>query len=326
LNLSFLLIYFKAAFLFLILCGCGSLRTEFYRSETRYRYNYACQLYKQGDYRKARHAFEDVLTIDPDYGQAHSAIANIEFVEGNYQQALARYSTATKVAPELERSLRPYIQAAVLKVVRAPLESAGVGMLQVYQLMVAGEITEVENLLSKDFPLHMLAKDTAILTLPQINELCRRVLNEDSLINGSVRYQLFWAYFLFFNHERPDHVIYLIESTVRSAEIYDQVRAYEILGKSRERMGDLNLAVDAYILAFKSGLPSSTANKHLRRIYNDDTVSIALISEEQKEYNHTVLGPSVEFQLPTINYNETIGKIIGAVPMRSAHVKYERAQ
>ena len=103
---------FALLFLAVFTCGCASLRTEFYRGETRYIYNRGCQQYRQGDYDLAREDFKKVLALDPDYGPAHGALGNIALAEGLHEAALAYYRSAIQVDPELENDLRPFILIA----------------------------------------------------------------------------------------------------------------------------------------------------------------------------------------------------------------------
>jgi hypothetical protein len=58
---------------------------------------------------------------------------------------------------------------------RAPLQKAGVGLDQIYQLIMADRRAEVEALLAKDIPLQLLANDTMEITPGRLGEMQRKL-------------------------------------------------------------------------------------------------------------------------------------------------------
>ncbi|MCP3952690.1 MAG: tetratricopeptide repeat protein, partial [Desulfobacterales bacterium] len=256
--------------LVILTCGCAGLRTEFYRGETRYIYNRGCQSYKQGDFGEARESFEKVLALDPNYGPAHGALGNLDLVKGDPETAIGHYQNAVRVDPGLETVMRPFIVAATAQAARVPIIKAGVDLRSAYKLVMANKQAELEALLTKDVPLDLLAKDTLSIAPSELGELAKKVAVSADAEKGSVRYRLFSAYLLFFTRKEPALAVALIEKTVADAEIEDRKKAYVILGQIRERSGDFNLAVDAYLMAVNAGLPISDAAYHLSRIYGLD--------------------------------------------------------
>ena len=282
----------------LLTCSCGSIRTEFYRGETKYQYNFANQLYKQGEYGSAQAAIEQILALDPNYGPAHAALGTIAFIQGDCKAALIHYKTAIRVDPHLEVRLRPNIRAAAIKSALAPLEKPGVRIRKVYQLMMADDRSKIETLFMKDFPLELLAQDTLSITPIELDELSNRVATNLTLDDGwSVRCRLFGAYFLFYNHTKLDFAAALIDSAVAEAENLERRVAYEILGQIHEKMGDLNLAVDAYVLAKNAGLSNIRVSRHLSRIYGP--IELNLDNEEHRQADSPTPTTVIELSVPT---------------------------
>jgi tetratricopeptide (TPR) repeat protein len=257
-----------------IFSGCAGMRAEFFRGETLYLYNRGCQHYKQGDYDAARAALEKVLSMDPHYGQAHAALGNIAIAERAPATALTHYRQAVQIDPGLEANLRPLILAATVQAVREPITKAGTDLRKVYRLVAAGKHAELEKLLTRDIPLDLLAKDTLSITPSELGELAKKMAVNAGPEKGSVRYRLFSGYLLFFAREDPVLATALIEQAVADAEIGDRKTAYMLLGQIRERLGDVNLAVDAYLLAEQSGAPPAEVAGHLSEIYGLEVESI----------------------------------------------------
>jgi len=236
--------------------------------------------------------------LDPDYGPAHVALGNIAFIKADYNAALTHYKTAIRVDSELEAALRPVIQATTLRIARAPIEKAGFSMRQVHRLMMAGDQSKIEALLNEDFPLELLAQDTLSITPSELGELSRRVAANLKLDNiWSVRCRLFWAYFLFYNHIELDSAAVLIYSAVPELENKERRIAYEVLGQIHEKVGDLNLAVDAYVLAKKDGLSDLRLSHHLSRIYGSSVPNSE--NEKQRSSDSSTPTLTIEISVPT---------------------------
>jgi len=284
--------------LFFCFSGCSTLQTEFFREETRYIYNSGCRQYRQGNYDTARELFKKVLDVDPDYGPAHGALGNLALLGASYESALAHYREAIRADPELEVALRPFILAASVQSARRPLREANIDLRQVYLLMMGDKQAELEVLLSNDVPLDLLANDTLSITASELGELRLKAAAGADPGKGSARYRLFTAYFLFYGRTDSELAAALIEQAAPYAKIEDRKDAYVFLGKIRERLGDFNLAVDAYLMAVNAGQPLADVAPHLARIYNVDMESI--LSENKKRD----LGPSppgpprIELSLP----------------------------
>jgi len=263
-----------------ILFSCSGLRTEIYREETRHRYNQACKLYKQGDYQTARSELETIIGLDPDYGQAHAALGNLALIEEDYAGALAHYQEAVAVDSELETELRPLIMIAGAHQARAPLQKAGVGLDQIYQLIMADRRAEVEALLAKDISLQLLANDTMGITPGRLGEMQRKLAETANPMIGSVRYRLFSGYFLFYGQNDDVLAKAMIQSAADEAAGRERQQALIVLGKLHERQGEANEAVDAYLAAVDAGLPMTEVAYHLARVYRVDIESILQPTEE----------------------------------------------
>jgi Tfp pilus assembly protein PilF len=257
-----------------ILFSCSGLRTEIYREETRHRYNQACKIYKQGDYQTARSEFETIIGLDPDYGQAHAALGNLALIGEDYAGALAYYQEAVAVDPELEADLQPLIMVAGAHEERAPLQKAGVGLDQTYQLIMADRRVEVEALLAKDIPLQLLANDTIGITPGRLGEMQRKLAETANPMIGSVRYRLFSGYLLFYGQNDDALATAVIQSAVDDAAGRERQEALVVLGKLYERQGKANAAVDAYLAAVDAGLPMTDVAHHLARVYRVDIETI----------------------------------------------------
>jgi len=290
-------IKFRVVTLVLIICtcGCAGLKTEFFRGETRYLYNRGCQHYRQGDYSAARQAFERVLLLDPAYGPAFGALGTIAFVEGDHEAGIAHFRSAVQADSGLENSLRPLIQAATVQAARKPIIEAGVDLSRIYQLASANDQAGLEAVLAKEVTLELLARDTLSLTLTELEALGSKMAASADPEKGTVRYRLFSAYLLFYLRKDPDLSAALIEKAVPQAEIEERKTAYVILGRLRERSGDFNLAVDAYLMALRSGVPDAEIAPHLARIYNLEETSLNLRVENNGR--QTLPAPPIQLEL-----------------------------
>lgn len=281
-----------------ILGGCASIRTEFFRGETRYLYNRGCQHYKQGDYDAAREAFENVLAMAPDYGRAHAALGNIALSQGDHKKALIYYGNAIEVEPELKNVLHPFIMVATVQTAMAPLLKAGSDLRQVYRLMMADKLVDLERVLAQEVPLDLLARDTLSITTSERSELCEKMAADADPAKGSVRYRLFGAYLLFYSQKKPVLAAALIEQAAPEAESEDRKKAYVVLGQIRERLGDFNLAVDAYLLAEKAGVPPADIAGLLSRIYGLEVGPILSKPEKPKPVQAPVQPVRIELSMP----------------------------
>ena len=257
-----------------ILFSCSGLRTEIYREETRHRYNQACKLYKQGDYQTARSELETIIGLDPDYGPAHAALGNLSLIGEDYSGALIHYQAAVAVDPELEAELRRLIMVARAHKEREPLQKAGVGLGQVYPLIMADRTAEVEALLDQDIPLQLLANDSMGITPGKLGELQHKIAETADPLMGSVRYRLFLGYLLFFGHIDDALATAMIQSVFDEVSGRDRQEAWVILGQLHERREEANAAVDAYLAAVDAGLPMTDVAHHLARVYRVDIETI----------------------------------------------------
>jgi tetratricopeptide (TPR) repeat protein len=257
-----------------ILFSCSGLRTEIYREETRHRYNQACKLYKQGDYQTARSELETIIGLDPDYGPAHAALGNLALIGEDYSGALIHYQAAVAVDPELEAELRRLIMVARAHKEREPLQKAGVGLDQVYPLIMADRTAEVEALLDQDIPLQLLANDSMGITPGKLGELQHKIAETADPLMGSVRYRLFLGYLLFFGQIDDALATAMIQSVVDEATVRDRQEALVIMGQLYERRGKANEGVDAYLAAVDAGLPMTEVAHHLARVYRVDIETI----------------------------------------------------
>jgi tetratricopeptide (TPR) repeat protein len=257
-----------------ILFSCSGLRTEIYREETRHRYNQACKFYKQGDYQTARSELETIIGLDPDYGPAHAALGNLALIGEDYSGALIHYQAAVAVDPELEAELRRLIMVARAHKEREPLQKAGVGLDQVYPLIMADRTAEVEALLDQDIPLQLLANDSMGITPGKLGELQHKIAETADPLMGSVRYRLFVGYLLFFGHIDDALATAMIQSVFDEVSGRDRQEAWVILGQLHERRGKANEGVDAYLAAVDAGLPMTDVAHHLARVYRVDIETI----------------------------------------------------
>jgi tetratricopeptide (TPR) repeat protein len=238
--------------------------------------------------------------MDPYYGQAHAAIGNIALIQGDNKTALVNYRKALHVDPELEKEMIPLIQTAVVKSTREPLIMAEVDLKKVHRLVMANQMSELETLLAKDIPLDVLAKDTFPVTPSEIGELVARIATITSPDEGSVRYRLFSAYLLYFSQQDLNLAVALIERAATQADNADIKKAYLVLGQMREQMGNFNLAVDAYLMAFQSGLPDAVAAEYISKVYGLDVESMRSKSESAQQ--ELLLPPSIELSIPVLQH------------------------
>lgn len=281
----------------ILLQACSGFRSEIYREETFYRYNEACQLYKQGDYAAARFGLEDVIALDPDYGPAHAALGNLALIGEDYAGALAHYQAAVAVDPELEAELRPLIMVASTHKARAPLHKAGIGLTQIYPLIMADRRAEVEALLTKNIPLQLLANDTLSITPGRQGEMQAKIAETADPLTGSVRYRLFLGYLLFSGQTDDALAIAMIHSAAGEGTGRDRQEALVVLGKLYERQGEENTAVDAYLAAVDAGLPMTDIAHHLARIYKVDIASV--LPPEETSAEESLLPEPMQIRMST---------------------------
>jgi len=256
------------------LWACSGFRTEIYREETFYRYSEACKLYKQGDYIAARYGLEDVIALDPAYGPAHAAMGNLDLIGEDYPNALIHYRMAVATDPELEAALRPLIMVAIAHKERGPLQQTGVGLAQIYPLIMEERWAELEAFLDKDIPLLLLANDTMGITPGKLGELQRKISLVADPFEGSVRCHLFLGYLLFSGQTDDSLAIAVLHHAVGETTGRDRQETLVVLGQLHERQGETDTAVDAYLAAVDDGLPITEVAHHLARVYRVDIASI----------------------------------------------------
>ncbi len=257
-----------------VLIACGTLRTEIYREETLYRYKEACQLYKQGDYDAARSDLEKVIVMDPHYGPAHAALGNLALIGEDYPAALEHYRKAVAVDPELEADLQPLIMVAGAHQQREPLRKAGVGLDQVYPLIMSERLADLGTLLDKDVPLLLLANDTMGITPGKLGEMRGKAAEMTHPEIASVRLRLFLGYLLFSGQNDDAMAAVMIQSALPQVEGPERQEAWVVLGQLFERQEDLDMAVDAFLAAVDAGLPMNAVAHHLARVYRVDLASV----------------------------------------------------
>jgi Tfp pilus assembly protein PilF len=256
------------------LVACGTFRTEIYREETLYRYKEACQRYKQGDYDAAQDDLEKVIEMDPNYGPAHAALGNLALIVEDYKAALEHYRKAVAVNPELEADLQPLILVAGAHRQRDPLRKAGVGLDQVYPLIMSERLADLGSLLEKDVPLLLLANDTMSITPGKLGAMRGKAAEMAHPEVTPVRLRLFLGYLLFAGQNDDALAAVMIQSALPQVKGPDRQEAWVVLGQLFERQEDLDMAVDAFLAAVDAGLPMSAVAHHLARVYRVDLDSV----------------------------------------------------
>lgn len=270
--------------------GCTHMRTEFYREETKHLYETGCQLYKQGDYENAQLAFEEAVSLDPDYGPAHAALGNIAMISEEYEDAYAHYQSAVKHDPELKKELLPFLMISDMHKSREPLTRVGIELSDIYPLLMEDKNDELETIFKKDIPLELLAKDTVSLTPGQIGELQFKTSGIAPQVTGSVPFRLFLAYLLFYSGQYESENLKLLNSLAQDATGVFSQDTFVLQGRLKERVGDNSGAVDSFVAATDAGKPLAEVAHHLARLYQVDIKTIIPPVEEQKtipEDKHT---------------------------------------
>ena len=280
--------------------ACSGLRSEFYREEIHYRYQGASKLYRQGDYSAAGAEFEAVIAMDPTYGQAHAALGHLALIREAYPAALTHYQDAITTDPQLKPDLQPFILVALAHKERAPLQRAGVSLDQLYPLIMADRLAEVETILANDIPLALLAGDTMGITPGRLGEMRQRIAETADPSAGSLRFRLFAGYLIFFGRRDDDLAAALLASTVEEAKGSDRQEALVVLGQIHERRGDANAAVDVYLAAVEAGLPMTEVAHHLARVYRVDieTILPAAYDMEEATVRPAPMGIAVAMPIP----------------------------
>ena len=284
--------------------GCAQVRTEFYRNETKHLYQAGCESYKQGEYENARTLFDAVIQLDPDYGAAYAALGNIAMIEEEYSKASEHYRLALLHDPELEQDLALLMAASQTYALRQPLAEAGVGLADIYSLLMEGNLQDIETLLLKDVSLELLAKDTVGITPGQLGELRLKAAEYATTDQGSVRFELFIAYVLFHSqkHDQLTHNL-LVELTKKESTTRQE--AYVLLGRLYERIGKRNSAVKAFLAAVDAGKPLPEVAHFLARIYK---VDIATVLPQRQTMQTARKEPvAVEIALPPPLYANPLG-------------------
>jgi tetratricopeptide (TPR) repeat protein len=264
--------------------GCASLRTEFYREETRHLYESGCRSYKQGDYDAARIAFSSIVELDPDYGPAHAALGNLAMIGEDYEQAYEHYQRALRHDPELRGELLPLVMISDTHTARRPLIEAGVELADVYPLVMDEKFAELQKLLGqKDLPLELLATDSLSLTPGRIGELRQKAAELAPEASGPAPYRLFLCYLLFYSADYDQICLRLLDDLTLEASGPLVQQAHVLAGRLRERLGDKKGARDGYLAAVNAGLPMEAVAHHLARLYLVDIKTILPTRQEGRE-------------------------------------------
>lgn len=289
--LYILLMVCLAAF---FLCGCGTLRSEFYRGETDYLYNQGCSSYKAGEYEKAFEYYQRVVKLDPEYAQAYGGLGNLALIKKKYDDAQRCYKKAIELDYKLKKKLLPLMLSAMEQKVRQPLIECGLDLKKVLELLSADKEKELERLLTKNVPIDLLSKDTVSITLKERDKLNKLITDYAYSGKGSTRLRLFIGYFLFYSEERDWLAANVLSNTVKDIPETDQQDAYMKLGKLYERMGQEDRAVIAYLKATNAGLPMAEVAPYLARIYGvpledimSDLPSATATPDEKQDKSHS---------------------------------------
>ncbi len=282
-----------------LVTGCSTMRTEFYRGETKHLYHKGTESYKQGNYQEARSTFEKIVDLDPDYGPAHAALGNLAMIAEDYPSALTHYRTAIKYDPELKEEILPLLLTSIRHKARQPLVEQNIDLNKIHKLLLDEKLSILEELLQKDIPLQLLASDTISLTPGKLAELRRKTEDLAPTITGSVRLRLFLGHILFLSRINDPLTIELLKRTVKEAGKQEQQEIYLLLGRLHERTGKKNQAVNNYLAAVRNGLPMAEAAPFLARIYQVDIATVMPLKATKKE--PVKIPEPVEITLPSIS-------------------------
>ncbi len=258
----------------LLLTSCTQMRTEFYRNETRHLYETGCAHYSQGDYEAAREVFEELITLDPDYGPAYASLGNLAMINEQYELACDYYERAIVHDPELEMDIQPFLAVSTMHRVRKPLVERGIDLAKLYPLLMEKRIDEIEPLLAGDIPLELLAKDSATVTPGQLQEMrgmAIQLIQDRSL---SVNFQLFLAYLLFHGEAHDPVVEALLARMLQTAEGGAKQQASLLMGRLQDKMGNNTEAVQHYLAAVRAGSTLEEVAHYLAKIYRVDIETI----------------------------------------------------
>lgn len=303
---NYLLYIITALFLLNLVGGCTQVRTEFYRNETSHLYEEGVQLYKQGEYENSRNNFEDIILLDPDYGPAHAALGNLAMIREDYRVAFIHYNEAITNDPELQEDLLPLLLNSDSYQQRAPLLKAGISLAQIYELVLAEEIVELNDLLVQELPLELLAKDTLSLTPGQFGELRQKAAEIALFDDFSLNSQLLFGYILFYSDDYNNLVGTLLEKINKDPGVTKLIlqESLILLGRLQERSGKKNSAVDSFLAAVDAGKTMEDVAHYLARIYGVDIETIL----PDKEQNITIAVPKpepVSFQVSSAEPTES---------------------
>jgi len=272
--------------------GCGVLCSGFYRGETHYLYNQGSHAYKAGEFDRARECFQQVVKVDPRYARAFAGLGNLALIKGDFDEAIRCYSQAMTIEPGLEKTLIPLVLVAKEQQARQPVVNCGVDLRRILTLLSNGRENELENLLSGNVPLELVAKDTLSLTLEELVKLRTLVVERVDSGGGSPRCRLFFGYFLFYADQRDWLAAKVLEDAAKDVSGRDQQDAYMITGKLFERMGQEKKAANVFLKAVKAGMPLAEVAPFLAKIYGIPVEKIITVSGPSNKDEKAV--PSVE--------------------------------
>jgi tetratricopeptide (TPR) repeat protein len=251
----------------ILLSGCGALRTEFYRGETRYLYDRGNRAYRDREYDRALECFKEVIEKDPDYARAHAGLGNLALIRGEFPKAERCYRHALAIEPELEDTIRPLLILALERNVRGKLEKSGVNLRMVLTLLSEKRDAELGALLAGEVPLNLLAGETYSMSLDEMTRLQELVIERAYAGGGAPRCRLLYGHLLFNTQERDRLAAEVLEHATDDLREEDRRDAHILLARLYLRMGLEKKALGAFLNAVRAGMPLSEAAPHISAIY-----------------------------------------------------------
>lgn len=280
--------------LFFSVSGCAPVRTEFYRGETKFLYQRATDAYKNGDFATAKEDYTRITKLDPNYGSAYAALGNIALVEKRYDEALSLYNTAIEYNTDLKDKLLSHIFTSRMYQANKPLADCGVVLNDFYIPLLEEDTASIESLLQKELPLDILAKDSLSVAPGKLGEMRQKAVELSQTSEGSIMYKMFLAHLLFYAEEYDQQLIPLLQKIIEKASDPDNLKkAAILLGKTYERSGKLNDAVDAFLAASDLGVSMEEIAPFLARLYNVEEDIFLKKQGQSLEDSEVVLSPKI---------------------------------
>ncbi len=273
----------------ILLCtasGCGPLRTEFYRAETKHLYEVACDFYKEGDYQRAAAHLDRVIVLDPNYGAAYATQAHLKLLEEDYQAASQLYQEAITRDPELKPVVKGYLALIEIQLARQPLEEAGIDLAFLHQMLMDEHFDALATRLNPETPYDLLARDTLTLNTHQRKELIEQAaVLHNRITDNQIR--LLFAHLFFHNRSHESETTILLAQLAESAEPGILQHALMLQGRVHERHGNPAAAIDSYLAAMDSGLPVEQISPALARMYGTDLDTVLeMVRNTKTTYVH----------------------------------------